>query len=170
MQLSLMYTTTQKNERLRLNCPIFTSGTAVTTLSDAEKVVEEFKDEFGNVLVSLSQDAGMIHTLPETHTGIETHTGAETHTGVETHTGNETHTGAETHTGRETHVRFDAVQVPEMYTVAAPETMTTSATMTAAQQIARLIDATPSSAAASYTTRTGTEIEAALPGTVATGD
>ena len=36
-------------------------------------------------------------------------------------------------------------------------------------QIARIIEATPTAAAA-FTTRTGTEIEAALPATVATGD
>jgi hypothetical protein len=57
-----------------------------------------------------------------------------------------------------------------MYTVAAATSdLDDTATMSAAQQIARILECTPTAAAA-YTTRTGTQIEAALPATVATGD
>ena len=65
---------------------------------------------------------------------------------------------------------MDSAQVPQMFSIAAAETgLDDSATFSAAEQIARIIEATPTAAAA-FTTRTGTQIEAALPGTVANGD
>ena len=78
--------------------------------------------------------------------------------------------GAFAHTGRETFVRMDTAQVPQMFTVEAAQTgLDDTATMSATEQIARILECTPT-AVATYTTRTGTQIEAALPASVANGD
>lgn len=161
--VSDVYSTTQKNEQLRLNCTAYTSGTVVTTLSDAEMIVGEVKDQFGNLLVTYQQDAGMVHTLPETHSGAETHSGIETHSGAETHTGVESHTGIETHAGAETAAAFMRITSgdPILFDQPTPPTATGTVTLSDAQMLGGILVATPATAV-TYTTRTGTQIDAAL--------
>ncbi len=212
--VSEIYQTTQDNEILRLRVAASApTGTVDATLTDSDKVIQEFKDLDGNVLATLSQNGfstgdftgthahsgaethsgvethsgaethsgvethsgAETHTGAEEHTGAETHTGIETHTGAETHTGIETHTGAETHTGIETHAGADTFAAvmrqtsgdAVLFEQPAPGTMTDAATITDAQLLGGIIEGTPGTAQ-SYTTRTGTQIEASLAATVET--
>ena len=73
--VSDVYVTDRQNEKLRLRCIVFTSGTVVTTLSDGDKVIYELKDKFGNVLRTNTQ-AG------ETVAGTQDVSGAQTFSGA----------------------------------------------------------------------------------------
>ncbi len=53
--VSDIYKTQSKNEKLRLRCTAFTSGTVVTTIADGDLVIAELKDTFGNVLRTNTQ-------------------------------------------------------------------------------------------------------------------
>lgn len=111
--VSEVYQTKRENEKLRLRCTLYVSGTAVTTLGDADKIIHQLFDRFKNLINQWREnDSGEgyqeragpdTHTGAEVHSGIETHSGAEAHTGIETHTGAEDHAGAETHSGVEAH-------------------------------------------------------------------
>ncbi|KKK65369.1 hypothetical protein LCGC14_2974830, partial [marine sediment metagenome] len=47
--VSDVYKTQSQNERLRLRCTSYTSGTVVTTIADGDLIIHELKDRFGKL-------------------------------------------------------------------------------------------------------------------------
>lgn len=77
--------------------------------------------------------------------------------------------GALNGSGLDGSIRLVPLGTPVLTNIPAPTTATAAATLTAAQMLGGIIEATPA-VAVTYTTLTGTLLSAALPGTVATGD
>ena len=140
--------TPRYNEIYRLNCKVDDGGTANYTMADTDKVLDEFKDSRGNVLMTV-KESGV--ELPDNFTV----------------TGDVAVTGDTVLTGQIT-LRQTAGD-PIMTKVSAPSVSTTSTDMTETELLGGMHVKTPS-AAQNWQVPTGTEISAALPSTPAVGD
>jgi hypothetical protein len=60
--------------------------------------------------------------------------------------------------------------VPQVRNMPAPQTATTNATLSDAQMLSEILEATPSGGTATYTTRTATQLEAAFSNRLEVGD
>lgn len=134
--------TPRYNEIYRLNCKVDDGGTAVYTLADADKVLAEFKDSRGNVLMTI-KESGVVFADNLAVTGDTVLTGQIT-------------------------LRQTA-GAPIMTKVSAPSVSTTSTDMTETELLGGMHVKTPV-AAQNWQVPTGTEISAALPSTPAVGD
>ena len=78
--VSDVYKTQSQNERLRLRCTSYTSGTVVTTIADGDLIIHELKDRFGNVLRTNTQAGETVAGTSDT-SGNQTFSGTVDITG-----------------------------------------------------------------------------------------